>query len=108
MTRDTSILFALIMSIIFVYYGYAFFVGGYLRVNEVEIRPGEIYTGGTIIGCMSMILIASFQLGGISNNAKVMVEARVAGRMAYEVIDHIPEVDSTKKGDPVIKEELNG
>lgn len=83
---------AAIFSAIFFYYGYALYMGGLFRIDEVEVSPGRLYSGGIVVGTMTSILIASFQIGGISQNFKVIAEARVAGRMAYDVIDAVPDV----------------
>ena len=66
MTRNMAIAFAAIFSFIYFYYGYALYLGGLFRTNEVEVSPGRLYSGGIIVGCMTSILIASFQLGNIT------------------------------------------
>jgi len=43
---------------------------------------------------MFLVLFGSFYLLGASPHFKAVVEARIAGKLAYEVIDHVPKVRS--------------
>jgi hypothetical protein len=81
--RNSSIGLSALLSSLFLYYGYSFWTGGRLRVNGTEIRPGVKYDGGTIILCTFCVIIGSFALAVLGQNVKIVVEARVAGKMAY-------------------------
>jgi len=51
----TSLLFL----IIFGFYGYSFFWGGYLRYNKVKNGEGE-YTGGVVLSIMFSVVFGAF------------------------------------------------
>ena len=64
--RNFSLGLSVLFALIFFFYGYALYFGAYLKVEGVEIRPGEAYSGGTIFSVISCIIISSFSLGGAS------------------------------------------
>ena len=76
--------------------------GGYLRVSKFENR-GSLYTSGAIIAIMFSIIFGSFSLGGAAPHIKSITEAKIAGKMAYEVIDAVPNVDPNVPGKSVNK-----
>jgi len=103
--RNMGIGIGVIFMLIFLFYGYSLYLGAWLVVDRWE-EGGQLYTGGRIIGIMSCIIIGSFQLGGVSQNSKVMGEAKVAARMAYDVIDKVPTVNPLAGGEVVTREKL--
>jgi len=48
-----------LFGVIFAYYAMAFYVGGYLRSNEV-MEGGSVYSGGKVISVVFLVLIGSF------------------------------------------------
>jgi hypothetical protein len=42
---------------------------------------------------MFSVIFGSFYLGGAGPHIKSISEAKIAGKMAYDVIDAIPDVD---------------
>lgn len=78
----------------FCFYSYTFFVGTLLKYNKVEMSPEVVYTGGAIIGIMFCVVFGGFSLGGAAPHFAAMAEGKVAGRMAFEVIDHKPSIIS--------------
>jgi hypothetical protein len=79
----------------------AFWFGGYLRIEKVTEGSGEdekIYTGGQVIAIMFSVIFGAFNLGGAVPHLKALSEGRIAGRLAYDVIDKPPKVDPNKKG----------
>lgn len=87
---------------IFMFYSFGLYFGGYLRVNKFENR-GSLYTSGAIIAIMFSIIFGSFSLGGAAPHIKSITEAKIAGKMAYEVIDAVPNVDPNVPGKSVNK-----
>lgn len=83
----------LFLSSFFFFYAYATHYAVKMRIDGVERRPGEVYTGGQLLSIMLCIITASFALGGTSVGMKVVTEARVAANMAYEIIDRQPSVN---------------
>lgn len=78
-------------------YAFAFWIGGYLRMEGVE-ENGKVYTGGMVIAIMFSVIFGAFNLGGAVPHIKSLAEGRIAGKLAYKTIDNVPKVDSTKGG----------
>ena len=106
--RNFSLSLALLLCLIFLFYGYALGLGSWLRVSEKKAYDGKLYSGGAIVGIMSAVITASFALAGSAQNMKVITEAKIAGKMAYDVIDAKPDVDPTLKGKKVEKDKMQG
>lgn len=88
-------------------YAFAFWIGGYLRQEKVEER-GEVYTGGMIIAIMFSVIFGAFMLGGAVPHVKALTEGRIAGKLAYEILDNNPKIDSRKGGKKVTREQMQG
>ena len=76
---------------IFGFYGYSFFWGGYLRYNDIKNGDKE-YTGGVIIAIMFSVVFGAFGLGGAGPHIASIAEGRIAGKLAFSVIDHKPAI----------------
>jgi ATP-binding cassette subfamily B (MDR/TAP) protein 1 len=80
----------------FGFYAYAFYFGGMFRYNTGEwwsnAYTGKKYTGGDVMAIMFMILFGIFQLTAIGPNIKAITEGKIGGKLAYDVIDHVPKV----------------
>lgn len=99
---------AILFFIIFLFYAYAFFFGGLLRWKEIKNGDRE-YSSGSIIAIMFSTVFGSLQLGGISPHAKAISDGRIAGKLAYDVIDEKPKVVSDDKSAKQLKrEEVKG
>ena len=98
------------------FYAYTFFFGSLLRSYEIENsglinlsgKAKSIYSGGVIISIVFMMVIGIMRLSGIPNFQKFVNEAKVAARLAYNVIDHVPDVDPNVKGKEVDKKSIKG
>ena len=82
-----------VLVLFFAFYAYTFFVGTLLKYYKVEMREGVVYSGGAIISIMFCVLFGGFGLGGAGPHFLAMNEGRIAGRMAFEVINHKPKID---------------
>ena len=52
---------SILFLIIFGFYGYAFYWGGYLRYNKViNDKTGEPYAGGSVMGIMFSVITGAF------------------------------------------------
>lgn len=60
LTLRTALGNAVLFGIIFGFYAYSFFWGGYLRYENVINRDNKTYSGGAIIGCMFCVVFSSF------------------------------------------------
>jgi ABC-type multidrug transport system fused ATPase/permease subunit len=98
--RDSSISqsigLSLVYLIIFGFYAYAFFFGGMFRYEEdewwINDYTGERYSGGDVMAIMFMIMFGIMQLGAIGPMVKAVTEGKIAGKLAYDVIDHVQKV----------------
>ena len=84
-----SVALSSIYIIMFGFYSYAFFVGGLLRWSPEEwtLNGDHAYTGGELIGIIFSVLTATFQVTSIGPMVKAITEAKIGGKLAYDVID---------------------
>ena len=79
--------------IIFSYYSYAYYIGTKLIVTGHEnTKYGEPYNAGDVISCFFGVVFGVFSLGMAAPNIKAVTEGRIAGRMAYDIIDRVPKI----------------
>lgn len=77
----------------FGYYGYAFFTGSYLVTGHVyNSRTEKAYDAGDIMSCFFGIIFGVFSLGMATPNIKAITEGKVAGKMAYDIIERKPKI----------------
>lgn len=98
------------MFVMFGYYAYAFYTGSLLiTTGVINSNTGLAYTSGDIISCFFGIVFGVFSLGMATPNIKAITEGRVAGKMAYDIIERVPEIliddPSTER---LIKENVRG
>jgi hypothetical protein len=74
---------------IYGFYGYSFFWGGYLRWNDIMNGDRE-YTGGAIIATMFSAVFGAMMLGSVGPHISAVAEGRIAGKLAFSVIDRKP------------------
>ena len=76
------------------YYCYSFYVGSYLITDQVRnTQFDRLYTSGDVMACFLGLVYGIFSLGLATPNFKALSEGRIAGKMAYDVIDRKPEID---------------
>lgn len=82
--------------IIFGFYGYAFYFGGMFRTSNdpwfINDMTEKRYTGGEVLGILFMILQAMFPITALGPNVKAFTEAKIGGKLAFDVIDTTPDV----------------
>lgn len=93
---------SVINMIFFMFYGYAFYFGGYLRYKGEKASGDAEYTGGKLIGIMFAVVFGSFGLGAAAPHYSATKEAQVAGKLAFEVIEHIPKILTDQKGTKIV------
>lgn len=81
----------LMMWIIFLFYAYSFYWGGRLRYNEV-MNGDRLYSGGSILAIMFSVVFGALQVGGMMPHFKAVTDSKIAGKLAFDVIDHVPKV----------------
>lgn len=89
--------------VMFGYYAYAFYTGSYLITKQIKnSQSGEPYTSGDILSCFFGIVFGVFALGMATPNIKAITEGKVAGKIAYDVIDRKPRIElDQENADPV-------
>jgi len=88
-------------------YGAAFWFGGYLRFEGIS-EGDTVYTSGRVIAIMFAVVFGALNLGGGAPPMKAINEGKIAGKMAYDVIDGVPKVNVNKPGKLVKREEMRG
>ena len=68
-------------------------MGAKVKIDGTEIRPGVKYDASVILIVLFSIITGSFSLAIMTQNLKIVTESRVAGKMAYDVIDKKADVD---------------
>ena len=99
---------ALFISLIFFNYAYAFYLGSVWIYNDIYNSIFErVYSAGDILSCFFGVIFGMFSMGMATPNMKAVTEGRVAGKMAYDIIDRKPLID---QDDPQakIKEQYRG
>nr|AAK19598.2 putative ABC transporter [Sterkiella histriomuscorum] len=83
----------------FGYYAYAFYVGSWLVTKQVNNSiTDKPYNAGDIMSCFFGIVFGVFSLGMATPNIKAVTEGRVAGKMAYDIIERIPAIQLDQQG----------
>lgn len=90
------------------FYSYAFYFGCMLRA-ESGINGSNEYSGGVLLSIMFTVLIATFGIAIAAPNVKLVKEAQIGGKLAFDVIDSVPKVIGNEEGKKEAKrEELKG
>ena len=77
----------------FAYYAYAFYTCSFLVTNRVyNPYSQKEYDSGDIMSCFFGIVFGVFALGMATPNIKAITEGKVAGKLAYEIIDRKPMI----------------
>lgn len=74
-----------------------------------KIKEGDmLYSGGLVVAIMFSVIFGAFNLGGAVPHVKALAEGRIACKLAYDTIDHVPKVDPNQKGALIDKKNMNG
>eukprot|EP00347_Sterkiella_histriomuscorum_P022139 403331544 len=88
-----AVFISFLMLIIFGYYGYAFYTGSWLVEKQVwNPKYQEPYNAGDIMSCLFGVVFGIKSLGMATPNIKAIAEGKVAGKMAYDIIDRVPKI----------------
>lgn len=75
------------------FYAYSYFIGSYFVTREVNNSiSGKIYTSGDVLACILGIVYGMFSLAIAMPNFKALNEGKVAGKLAFDIIDRTPEI----------------
>lgn len=90
MQRQSSIAvafaYATMFAMFFFFYAGSFYFGGFLRWNEIT-EDGVAYTGGRCIAIMFCVIFGAMQMGMSGPAIIAFQQARVAMKLALNVID---------------------
>jgi hypothetical protein len=79
------------MSSIFGTYAYAFYLGSVWIYHDIYNNSmSRSYTAGDILSCFFGVVFGMFSMGMAAPNIKAVSEGRVAGKMAFDIIDRKP------------------
>ena len=82
------------MFFIYLAYAYAFYMGGiWVEKAFWNHSQDRAYTAGDVISCFFAVIIGFFSLGSTSNHYKSVAEGKVAGKMAFDIIDREPSIN---------------
>jgi ABC-type multidrug transport system fused ATPase/permease subunit len=96
-------------TVLTLFFGYSFYFGGYLRWSKFKTYSGELYNTGDILAVLFLLLVGTIMFGSIGANMPGVAKAKIAGRFAFKVIDHIPEIKCNEKGTKVVNaDEIKG
>lgn len=85
------------------YYAYSFFLGSFMITKNIEnSNSGKPYSSGDIMACFLGIIYGAFSLGLAAPNFKAINEGKVAGKMAYDIIERVPQINSNDKKGEII------
>ena len=98
---NSAIGLSLMTGIIFTFYGFAFYFGGYLLQVGAESGKGK-YTGGVIFTVMLNVLMGTIMIGNGAAHLKSVVDGRVGGKLAFNIIDHRADIDANQSGSKMV------
>jgi len=94
--------------IIFLFYAYSFYWGGRLRYEKI-MNGDELYSGGSILTIMFCVVFGAMQVGGMAPHFKAVKDSTIAGKLAFDVIDHVPKVPvNDPKSELVLRDTIKG
>ena len=104
----SALALASFMFVIFGYYAYGFYTGSYLITGEViNSNSGKIYNIGDILSCFYGIVFGVMSLGMAAPQLKSITEGQVAGKMAYDIIERVPQI-KVDEGERFDEKKLSG
>jgi len=90
---------ALFFACIFGTYAYAFYMGSvwiYFDIHNSTFN--RVYSTGDVLSCFFGVVFGMMSVGLATPNIKAVTEGRVAGKMAFDIIDRKPSIDQDKPG----------
>lgn len=82
------------MASIFATYSYSFYMGSVWIYHDIRNSTfNRPYSAGDILGCFFGVVFGMFSMGMATPNLKAVAEGRVAGKMAFDIIDRKPLID---------------
>jgi ABC-type multidrug transport system fused ATPase/permease subunit len=87
------------------FFAYGFYFSGYAKWSDFKDGNGEPVTTGTILTVIMAVVISSIGLNAIGPNLQTITEAKVAGTLAFRVIDHKPKILPNEPGTTILNKD---
>ena len=95
----SSLSMAMFFASIFSTYAYSFYIGSVWIYNGIQNTTySRAYTAGDILSCFFGVIFGMMSLGIAGPNMKAVTEGRVAGKLAFDIIDRKPTIDQDTPG----------
>ena len=78
-------------------------MAGLLRWNGVKNYAGDIITGGETITIIFIVVISITSLASAGSNMPAIEGAKIAGKSAFDIIDHVPGVQANQEDSMILK-----
>lgn len=81
------------MGTVFFTYAYSFYMGSIWIENKIYNQTFKReYRSGEILSCFFGVVFGMFCIGFATPNIKAVAEGKVAGKMAFDVIEREPNI----------------
>eukprot|EP00350_Pseudokeronopsis_sp_OXSARD2_P002315 CAMPEP_0170559030 /NCGR_PEP_ID=MMETSP0211-20121228/39734_1 /TAXON_ID=311385 /ORGANISM="Pseudokeronopsis sp., Strain OXSARD2" /LENGTH=123 /DNA_ID=CAMNT_0010871613 /DNA_START=742 /DNA_END=1113 /DNA_ORIENTATION=+ len=88
-----SLMMGIFMLIIFGTYAYCFYMGSIWKYKEMWNHAFDRpYSAGDIVSCFFGVVFGMFSIAMAGSNVKAVGEGKIAGKMAFDVIERIPQI----------------
>jgi hypothetical protein len=85
---------ALFFASIFGTYAYSFYMGSvWIYKDFWNHTYGRTYSAGDVLSCFFGVVFGMLSVGMAAPNIKAVTEGRVAGKLAFDIIDRKPAID---------------
>ena len=85
---------AMFLASIFGTYAYSYYMGSvWIEHDFWNHTFHRVYSAGDILSCFFGIVFGMFSVGMATPNLKAVAEGRVAGKMAFDIIDRQPSIN---------------
>ena len=85
------------------FFAYCFYFGGYFRWNDFKAGDGTLISGGDILSIVFLLMDSTSILGINFNLMPAIGSAKIAGQMAFDIIKHVPGIQSNESGSQIVE-----
>ena len=101
--RALAVMVGMMKASIFLFYGFAFFIGSILIQNgTINTRTGKVYSGGDVLSVIIALITGFMTLIAAIPSMQAVQAARVVGGIIFHVIDRVPRVRDKEKSKDMI------
>lgn len=73
-----------------------------MRWNKFRSSDGEYYSESDIITIIFLLLISTMNLSMVGSSMPSLITARIAGRFAFNIIEHVPDIKANEEGTKIV------